>query len=137
MNPAHTRKHRAHRSAERIAAGRGAFSGRVANFDGARLQKLGAAGFPALLWHQGENDADTRMPARDYADALAGIRAAQRQLWQRRIALAGPDTDTLTGRMRDLEGQGIHFSKEGLKAHGELWAAKVGRWLDRTLEVKS
>jgi hypothetical protein len=28
-------------------------------------------------------------------------------------------------------GKGIHFSAKGLRAHGRLWADKVGVWLDK------
>jgi eukaryotic-like serine/threonine-protein kinase len=132
----------------------------------ARLRRLGPGGFRALLWYQGENDANTRMSARVYAAALAGvirdwrvelgrnfpvfvaqasyipspkprvspsIRAAQRQLWRRKIAMVGPDTDKMVGDLRDMNGLGIHFSKQGLKVHGEAWAQKVGVWLDGVL----
>ena len=32
----------------------------------------------------------------------------------------------LVGILRDLDGREIHFSKHGLKLHGEAWAKKVG-----------
>lgn len=132
----------------------------------ARLHKLGPDGFRALLWHQGENDADTGMSTSDYADGLAEIitdmrselgrdfpffvahatfipspkntvspeiRAAQQLLWERGIALQGPDTDTMLGDLRDCGGKGIHFSRKGLKVHGEAWAEKVGLWLDHLM----
>jgi hypothetical protein len=38
-------------------------------------------------------------------------------------------TDTLTGDTR----AGIHFSAKGLKRHGEMWAEKVGGYLDKVL----
>lgn len=62
------------------------------------------------------------------------IRDAQRRLWESGIALAGPDTDTLTGDNRQNHGTGVHFSAKGLQAHGHLWAEKVGPWLDTVLQ---
>lgn len=62
------------------------------------------------------------------------MRAAHQMLWDNKIALEGPDTDTLMGDNRDYEGKGIHFGPKGLKAHGEMWAEKVGVWLDPLLE---
>jgi hypothetical protein len=47
--------------------------------------------------------------------------------------MQGPDTDTLTGDNRDMDGKGIHFSPKGLKAHGEMWAEKVSAYLDQVL----
>jgi hypothetical protein len=38
------------------------------------------------------------------------IRRAQASIWQAGIALEGPDTDTLTGDMRDNNGTGVHLS---------------------------
>jgi hypothetical protein len=64
------------------------------------------------------------------------IRAAQQALWDEGVALAGPDTDTLTGAMREKNGQGIHLSAQGLREHGRLWAAKVSPWLEKELEDK-
>jgi hypothetical protein len=61
-------------------------------------------------------------------------REAQKKIWDAGIALEGPDTDTLTGDYRDHEGKGIHFSPKGLKAHGEMWAEKVGAYLDKVLQ---
>ena len=61
------------------------------------------------------------------------FRAAQRALWQSKIALEGPDTDALRKEYR----AGVHFNAKGLQAHGHLWAAKVGVWLDNTLSTKA
>lgn len=61
------------------------------------------------------------------------LRDAQKALWDAGIALAGPDTDTLTGAMREKNGAGIHLSAKGLREHGRLWAEKVGPWLERQL----
>lgn len=61
------------------------------------------------------------------------IRIAQKKLWDTGIAMEGPDTDTLIGDCRDMGGKGIHFSPKGLKIHGEMWAEKVGAYLDKVL----
>ena len=61
------------------------------------------------------------------------IRAAQASLWRAGLALEGPDTDQLTGMNRQNHGTGVHMSDMGLQAHGKLWAAKVGPWLDSVL----
>ena len=63
---------------------------------------------------------------------VASTRDAQKALWQSGIALEGPDTDTLTGDNRD-KGGSVHFSPKGLRAHGRMWADKVGVWLDKVL----
>jgi hypothetical protein len=61
------------------------------------------------------------------------IREAQRSLWQRDLALEGPDTDTLTAAYRQNGGKGTHLNNAGLKAHGLLWADKASQYLDRIL----
>lgn len=61
------------------------------------------------------------------------IREAQSSLWRDGVALEGPDTDQLTGAMRQNNGTGVHMSDAGLKAHGKLWADKVSAWLDSVL----
>lgn len=56
------------------------------------------------------------------------IRSAQRSLWDRGVALPGPDTDTMRSpefRAADR----IHFSELGLRVHGERWFAAVWRGL--------
>jgi eukaryotic-like serine/threonine-protein kinase len=58
------------------------------------------------------------------------FRAAQRALWESKIALQGPDTDALRKEFRN----GVHFDAKGLQAHGRLWAEKVAEWLDKTLQ---
>jgi hypothetical protein len=57
------------------------------------------------------------------------IRAAQAALWSAKIALEGPDTDQLTGSNRQNNGKGVHFSAQGLEAHGKLWAEKLAAWI--------
>lgn len=134
-----------------------------------RIDELGPHGFRAVLWHQGESDADQplehtisaetyrRMTVKviDSARKRSGweipwfvaqvsyhtpadqgnpaIRAAQKSLWESGVALEGPDSDTLTIAYREKNGQGTHMNAAGLKAHGELWAQAVERYLDRVL----
>ena len=57
------------------------------------------------------------------------FRAAQRGVVDDGIALQGPDTDALGAEYR----AGVHFNSKGLQAHGELWAKKVGTYLDQAL----
>ena len=65
------------------------------------------------------------------ADAAdAEFRAAQKALWEAGVAHEGPDTDTLKGHLR----ADVHFNGAGLQKHGELWAEKVGVWLDQALK---
>jgi len=129
-----------------------------------RLHQLGPGGFRALLWHQGESDVRMssdayyrkmlRLIERSKAEAgwefpwfvaqvsyhnpkaplFESTRNAQARLWREGIAEPGPDTDTLTGDMRDHGGKGIHFSPKGLKKHGELWAALVAPYVERCLK---
>ena len=117
-----------------------------------RVMQLGKNGFRAMLWHQGETDAfmDTdeyvlKMSAliktSNYEAGWAFpwfvakvsyhnqdapthplIRAAHQTLWNKGIALKGPDTDVLGKDYRDYDGTGIHFSPKGLEAHAALWA---------------
>jgi hypothetical protein len=132
-----------------------------------RMKQLGPRGFRAVLWHQGESDANQAdpqctLPGDQYRDALetliratrkeAGweipwfvaqasyhspddpgspdIRAAQKALWDSGVALEGPDTDKLTGDLREKAGRGVHLSAKGLREHGRLWAEKVGPWIE-------
>lgn len=125
-----------------------------------RIGQLHPEGFRAVLWDQGESDASrsgddyfetlSSTIAASYAMAhwkfpwfvaeasytspktasSPAIRGAQQQLWTKRIALEGPDKDTLTGDYRS----GMNLNAKGLKRHGELWAEKVSVYLDRVLE---
>lgn len=61
------------------------------------------------------------------------IREAQQSLWRTKVALQGPDTDTLGPAYRQNGGKGVHFSDAGLKAHGLLWAHQVELYLDPLL----
>lgn len=128
-----------------------------------RVYQLGPCGFRAMLWHQGESDVEmpSREYAQKLEEVIESSKLAagwefpwfvaqvsyhspqqprftnpregQRQLLERGIALPGPDTDTLTGDHRDMDGEGIHFSPKGLKAHGEMWAQHVGDYLEAVL----
>ncbi len=64
-------------------------------------------------------------------------RDAQKAVVADGFALMGPDTDTLTGDMRERNGTGVHMSAKGLKAHGHLWFDKVSPWLDEQLKTIS
>lgn len=64
------------------------------------------------------------------------IRAAQKAVCDDGFAILGPDTDTLTGTMREKNGTGIHLSADGLKAHAHLWFEKVTPWLQEQLNAK-
>jgi hypothetical protein len=131
-----------------------------------RMKQLGPHGFRAVLWHQGESDANQPDPkctlsgplytkyleqiiresrkdigwdapwfvaqASYHSPADTGspeIRAAQKAVWEDKAAFAGPDTDALRGDLRAANGQSVHLSDQGLRAHGALWAKKVGDWL--------
>ena len=58
------------------------------------------------------------------------LRAAQESIVNAGIALAGPNTDELGAKFRDSGGHGVHFNALGLQRHGELWAKKVGEWIE-------
>ncbi|MES2467511.1 MAG: sialate O-acetylesterase [Verrucomicrobiota bacterium] len=137
----------------------------------ARLKQAGPLGFRAVLWHQGESDANQQDPTRTLAGNLyrayleklirdsrretgweapwfvaqasyhvpgdessPEIRAAQASLWKDGIALEGPDSDALKGALRDSNGQGVHFSGEGLRGHAARWAEKITPWLMEQLK---
>lgn len=65
--------------------------------------------------------------------ASPDIRAAQKAVCTDGLAIMGPDTDTLTGDMREKNGAGIHMSAKGLQAHARLWFQKVSPWLEQQL----
>lgn len=130
------------------------------NWSLTRIRQLGPMGFRCLLWHQGESDVEMASDeyydklrkvitaSRQQAGweipwfvaqasyhnpekrTFESTRSAQARLWKEKLALEGPDTDTLTGDNRDLGGAGVHFSPKGLRAHGEMWAAKVSPFID-------
>lgn len=60
----------------------------------------------------------------------AEFRAQQLAVTDGRLTMAGPNTDLLTGLLREKHGQGVHFSAEGQKRHGEAWADIVSRWIE-------
>ena len=133
-----------------------------------RMKAFGKNGFRAVLWHQGESDANQKDPTRTLSGPLyekyltqlilktrtdlewtvpwfvaqatyhvpgdesdPNIRAAQASLWKNGVALEGPDTDQLKGKLRERDGQGVHFSGPGLHAHAKKWAEKVSPWLEQ------
>jgi hypothetical protein len=63
----------------------------------------------------------------------AELQAAQTSLATNGIALEGPNTDALGMEYRSDGGRGVHFSARGLQKHGEVWAERVGAWLEREL----
>ena len=65
------------------------------------------------------------------------IRAAQANLWKNGVAFQGPDTDQLKGKLRERDGQGVHFSGPGLEVHADAWFEKVSPWLkQKTKQAK-
>jgi hypothetical protein len=162
------------RNVASIGAGKWQARGQIFTNFTARLKALGLRGFRAVLWHQGESDANQSDATRtlsgqlyqDYLTALildcrkeigwdtpwfvaqatyhstsdpasTEIRAAQRAVCDTGVALTGPDTDTLTGAMRDHNGLGVHFSGLGLGAHGKLWADKITPWLAQQVRAEN
>ncbi|MBK7998228.1 MAG: prolyl oligopeptidase family serine peptidase [Verrucomicrobia bacterium] len=157
----------------RLDSGEWESKGTLFNASTARMKQLGLRGFRAVLWHQGESDANQKDATRTLPGDLyqqfmeqlihasrgevgweipwfvaqasyhtpddtssAEIRAAQAALWKSGVALEGPDTDALTGALRDGGGKGVHFSGEGLRVHGAKWAEKVSPWLEARLAEK-
>ena len=137
----------------------------------AKMRAFSPRGFRAVLWHQGESDANQKDPTRTlaghlYRDHLTtvitesrqqigwdapwfvaqvsyhnpddtgspDIRAAQAALWADGTALEGPDSDALTGDLRQNNGQGVHFSGKGLREHAARWAEKIAPWLERQVQ---
>ena len=138
-----------------------------------RMKQLGPQGFRAVLWHQGESDANQKdatrtLPGKLYYQSMEklildsrkdigwdapwfvaqvsyhtpgdessqDIRAAQALLWKDKVALEGPDSDSLKGDLRENGGKGVHFSGPGLRAHAALWVDKVGPWLEKQAPAK-
>ena len=133
-----------------------------------RMKAFGKNGFRAVLWHQGESDANQKDPTRTLAGPLyekyltqliertrdetgwsvpwfvaqatyhvpgdesdPNIRSAKAALWKKGVALEGPDTDQFKGKLRERDGQGVHFSGPGLEAHADAWFDKVSPWLEK------
>ena len=152
---------------EKLANGQWASKGAPYDAFIARMKPLGPQGFRAVLWHQGESDANQKDTTRTLTGKLYrehlekiirdsrraigwdapwfvaqvsyhvpgdegsdDIRAAQASLWKEGIAFEGPDSDALKGKLRERNGQGVHFSGEGLRVHAAKWAEKVLPWLD-------
>ena len=135
-----------------------------------RMKQLEPTGFRAVLWHQGESDANQQdlsrtLPGPLYEAMLeriiratraevghqhpwfvaratyhvpgdessTDIRAAQAAVCRDGLALPGPDTDRLTGPLRDSGGRGVHFSGAGQRRHAEAWFTAVAPWLEARL----
>ena len=91
--------------------------------------------FPTRLIHASRNSAGWPIPwvvdlatyhsESDPADEE--FRAAQAILWDKELAIEGPDIDALGSECCG----GVHVNARGLRRHGQLWADKVGDWLDR------
>ena len=138
-----------------------------------RMKQLGPQGFRAVLWHQGESDANQKdatrtLPGKLYYQSMEklildsrkdigwdapwfvaqvsyhtpgdesspDIRAAQALMWKDKLALEGPDSDSLKSDLRENGGKGVHFSGPGLRAHATLWVDKVGPWLEKQAPAK-
>jgi hypothetical protein len=153
---------------EQLPSGQWASKGAAYEAFIARMKSVPPRGFRAVLWHQGESDANQKdttrtLPGKLYREYLEkiirdsrrdigwdapwfvaqasyhvpgdegsdDIRAAQASLWKDGIALEGPDSDALKGKLREREGKGVHFSGPGLREHGAKWAQKVLPWLQQ------
>jgi hypothetical protein len=57
------------------------------------------------------------------------FRAAQKRVWEDGVAFEGADSDSLGKKFR----AGVHFNERGLRAHGALWAEKVGAYVEKEL----
>jgi hypothetical protein len=66
-------------------------------------------------------------------ESSTDIRAAQAAVCRDGLALSGPDTDALTGLLRDSGGRGVHFSGAGQRRHAEAWFAVIAPWLEARL----
>ena len=62
-------------------------------------------------------------------EASPDILRAQASLWKSGVALQGPDTDALKVPLRESNGQGVHFSREGLYAHAAASAQYLLLWI--------
>lgn len=151
---------------EKLPDGTWASKGKAYDAFIARMKPFCPEGFRAVLWHQGESDANQKETTRTLSGKLYrenlerlihdsrrdtsydapwivaqasyhvpgdessdDIRTAQASLWKDGIALQGPDSDAFKGKLRERDGQGVHFSDEGLRAHGIEWANKLAPWL--------
>ena len=57
------------------------------------------------------------------------FRAAMKKLWEQGLSWEGADTDSLKAEYR----AGVHLNGKGLQKHGQMWAEKVGPWLEDRL----
>jgi alpha-L-fucosidase len=57
------------------------------------------------------------------------FRTSMKRLWEKGYSLEGPDTDQLREEYR----AGVHFKSTGLQKHGQMWADKVGTWLEKQI----
>jgi alpha-L-fucosidase len=57
------------------------------------------------------------------------FRTAMKRLWERGYSLEGPDTDQLRAEYR----AGVHFNGKGLQKHGQMWAEKIGPWIEKQI----
>ena len=55
-------------------------------------------------------------------EQMDAVREGQRMLWEDRVALKGPETDSLLELYRY---DTVHFNEEGLKLHGERWFLRL------------
>ena len=61
---------------------------------------------------------------------MTAVLKAQKALWDKGVALRGPDTNDLVGSP-DYRHDGIHFGPRGLLVHAERWYAVLSthyRW---------
>ena len=158
------------RRVKQLASGEWASKGEAYDMLLRRMRSLKDQRFRAVLWHQGESDANQKDPTRTLSgkryrefleilirssrkaisrdvpwfvalvsyhvpgdESSVEIREAQSSLWHDGIALQGPDSDAIKGHFRERNGQGVHFSSEGLQEHGRRWVEVVAPWLESVL----
>jgi hypothetical protein len=73
-------------------------------------------------WFVAGNSYIPNKPGKDYRKNIADILSAQKALWDKGIAFAGPDTVDLAGSP-DYRHDGVHFGPRGLQVHAERWYA--------------
>jgi len=84
------------------------------------------AGWP-LPWFTAQTTYHSEQDASD-----PEFRSAMQQLWDQGLSLPGPDTDTLRAEYR----AGVHFNSQGLRQHGQMWADRVGAWLEKQIAAE-
>ncbi|MEI8374559.1 MAG: sialate O-acetylesterase [Planctomycetota bacterium] len=60
----------------------------------------------------------------DWKEGMTAVTSAQKALWDKGIALRGPDTNDLIGNA-NYRHDGIHFGPRGLLVHAERWYAAL------------